>query len=354
MANINTYIRKYKNKSFEEEPFNEVDNLIFSSLVYLNFDGIIPNNKKYVTLNDAGKIFLNQNTYLNVSKYGIAHMVSYGILKSIVDTVRYKDILVYNYFYIGDINKQFGAMCFKVKKNFIYVAFEGTDNLLSGWKEDFQMAYEFPVPSQKHAINYLNKNISFFDKNVIVGGHSKGGNLALVACMYCKKYIRKKIKLIYSNDGPGLRKAQMESVNYKSIRDRYIHIIPNYCYVGILLRNDKYKVIKSSRRGVFAHSLSTWQIDDNKLKESELSNISKNLEESVIMWLDKHDDLKREKMIITIFNALEESGIYDINDFGNIKKIIMVIKYLKNIDQETKDLVLGFIHFNFNYLLENM
>ena len=66
---------------------------------------------------------------------------------------------MYNYKYIWDTDTQFGAVCFKVKKKFIYVAFEGTDNLLSGWKEDFQMAYEFPVPSQKLAVKYLNENI---------------------------------------------------------------------------------------------------------------------------------------------------------------------------------------------------
>ena len=353
MSSIYTYIRKNKNKTFDEEPFNEVDNLVFSSLIYLNFTDIVPSNKKYITLQEAGNIFLKNNNYFEVSWYGIAQQVSYNILKSIVNTIRYKDVLLYNFLYIGDVNKQFGAMCIKVKKHFIYVAFEGTDNLLSGWKEDFQMSYKFPIPSQEYAIKYLNKNIKIFDKNIIVGGHSKGGNLALVSSMYCKNLIKRKIKLIYSNDGPGLRKSQIESSNYKKIKDRYIHIVPDYSFVGILLRNDKYKVIKSYRKDILAHSLSTWEIQDNKLKETTLSNISKNLEESVIMWLDKHDDIKREKMIMTVFKALEDSNIYEINDILDLRNAIKVIKNLKSIDEETKKLVEDFIKFNFNHLINN-
>ena len=353
MSNIYTYIRKYKDKTFDQELFNEIDNLVFSSLTYLNFTNIVPDSRKYITLQEAGNIFLKQNNYFTISKLGLAQQISYNILKSVVNTNRYKDVLLYNFVYFGDIDKQFGAMCIKVKKQFIYVSFEGTDNLLSGWKEDFQMCYEFPIPSQEYAIKYLNKCIKIFDKNIIVGGHSKGGNLALVASMYCNLIIRRKIKLIYSNDGPGLRKSQIESSNYKKIKDRYIHIIPNYSFVGILLRNDKYKVIKSYRRDVLAHSLSTWQIEDNRLKEASLSNISKNLEESVIMWLDDHDDIKREKMITTVFKTLENSNIYEINDIFDFRNAINVIKNLKNVDNETKDLVVDFIKFNFKHLINN-
>ena len=132
MAGINTYIKEYSDKTFNEEKFNEIDNVILSSVVYLNFDGIVPKNKKSISLCEAGNIFLYKYNYFDVSKLGIAQKVSYKILKQIVNTKRYKDIQMYNYKYIWDTDTQFGAVCFKVKKKFIYIAFEGTDNLLSG------------------------------------------------------------------------------------------------------------------------------------------------------------------------------------------------------------------------------
>ena len=352
MAGINTYIKEYGDKTFNEEKFNEIDNVILSSVVYLNFDGIVPKNKKSISLCEAGNIFLYKYNYFDVSKLGIAQKVSYKILKQIVNTKRYKDIQMYNYKYIWDTDTQFGAVCFKVKKKFIYVAFEGTDNLLSGWKEDFQMAYEFPVPSQKLAVKYLNENIKLFDKNIIVGGHSKGGNLALVSSMYCKNRINKKIKQIYSNDGPGLKKEQIESENYSKIRDRLIHLVPNYSYVGVLLRNDKFIVIKTNRKDFMAHAVSSWQVNENEFIRENLSLISDNFRKSLLKWLDEHDLNQREKMISTVFKTLEESGIKNLNDFFNLKNAITVIRNINNIDDETKKLVISLIEFNLNNIID--
>lgn len=353
MASISRYVRDYGNKTFFEEPFNEIDNVVFSSLIYLNYEGIVPENRKYIRLEEAGIKYLEKYSYFEISKLGIAQKVSYQLLKQVVNTVRYKDVLMYNFKYIADSDRQFGAVCFKVKKNFTYVAFEGTDNLLSGWKEDFELSYKFPVPAQTLAIEYINKRVKFYDKNVMVGGHSKGGNLALVSSMFAKKLVNKKIKKIYSNDGPGLRKAEIESDNYKRVRDRLIHIVPNYSYIGVLLRNDKFKVIKSTRRDFMAHSVSTWQTDGTSFKEASLSKISSNLRESIILWLDEHDDEQRRKMIETVFEALEKSGIKDTNDFFNIKKSFNIVKNIRNVDDETKELVMSLIQFNINYLIEN-
>lgn len=352
MVGINTYIKEYGDKTFNEEKFNEIDNVILSSVVYLNFDGIVPKNKKSISLCEAGNIFLYKYNYFDVSKLGIAQKVSYKILKQIVNTKRYKDIQMYNYKYIWDTDTQFGAVCFKVKKKFIYVAFEGTDNLLSGWKEDFQMAYEFPVPSQKLAVKYLNENIKLFDKNIIVGGHSKGGNLALVSSMYCKNRINKKIKQIYSNDGPGLKKEQIESENYSKIRDRLIHLVPNYSYVGVLLRNDKFTVIKTNRKDFMAHAVSSWQVNENEFIRENLSSISDSFRNSLLKWLDEHDLNQREKMISTVFKTLEESGIKNLNDFFNLKNAITVIRNINNIDDETKKLVISLIEFNLNNIID--
>ena len=352
MASINTYVRDYGDKTFNEEKFNEIDNVILSSVVYLNFDGIVPKNKKSISLCEAGNIFLYKYNYFDVSKLGIAQKVSYKILKQIVNTKRYKDIQMYNYKYIWDTDTQFGAVCFKVKKKFIYIAFEGTDNLLSGWKEDFQMAYEFPVPSQKLAVKYLNENIKLFDKNIIVGGHSKGGNLALVSSMYCKNRINKKIKQIYSNDGPGLKKEQIESENYSKIRDRLIHLVPNYSYVGVLLRNDKFTVIKTNRKDFMAHAVSSWQVNENEFIRENLSSISDSFRNSLLKWLDEHDLNQREKMISTVFKTLEESGIKNLNDFFNLKNAITVIRNINNIDDETKKLVISLIEFNLNNIID--
>ena len=110
MASISTYVRDYGNKTFFEEPFNEIDNVVFSSLIYLNYEGIVPENRKYIRLEEAGIKYLEKYSYFEISKLGIAQKVSYQLLKQVVNTVRYKDVLMYNFKYIADSERQFGAV----------------------------------------------------------------------------------------------------------------------------------------------------------------------------------------------------------------------------------------------------
>lgn len=354
MGTMFHYIKKYGDKTFLEEEFNEVDNLIFSCLSYLDFDEIVPSNRNTISLQEAGHIFMKKHSYSEVKAYGFAQRDAYKVLKAVVDTRRYSSVLAYSYVYLSNDNKQFCAITFRYKKNFIYVSFEGTDHLLSGWKEDFQMAYEFPVPSQAHAIWYLNKTISIFDKNVIVGGHSKGGNLALVSSMYCFPFLRTKIKKIYNNDGPGLREEEILSKQYKKVKDRLVHFIPEVSYVGILLRSDKKTIIASSRKDIMSHAFSSWKVEDKKLVLAKQSSVSESLEKSILLWLEKHDDAKRKKVITSIFRALEKSNVDDIRDFVSVKVALEVVENLKSLDKETKELVHSFLEFNINYLWKNI
>ena len=104
------------------------------------------------------------------------------------------------------------------------------------------MSYMFPVSSQKRAIDYVNKHFFFRRKNIILGGHSKGGNLAMVAAMYANFLVKDKIVSIYNNDGPGLLEEQYDSKYYKSIEDRLVNIIPSDSVVGLLLyHKDDYR-----------------------------------------------------------------------------------------------------------------
>ena len=352
MENILTYLKKYKNKTFREMEFNEIDNVIFSSITYSEFKGIIPEDRSTISLNDAMIKFVNKYTLKDAKKLGFAQKDSYKIIKEIIDSKRYKDILVYGYRYISNKDMQFCAMSFRAKGLFTYVGFEGTDHLLSGWKEDFEMIYHFPVSAHKEAIRYLDEMVYIFDKNVIVGGHSKGGNLALVGCMYAHPIIRHKIKKIYSNDGPGLRKEQIESHSFKKIENKLVQIIPNYSVVGLLLlQNDDLIVIKSSRKDILAHAVLTWEVEDKKFKRSTLSTMSKRLDVSILEWLEKHDDEKRKKVITETFKALEDAGIKNLYDIKSVRNAIKVIKSIRKLDQETKDILYDCLAFNLSYVL---
>ena len=349
MKNLFDYIKVYGKKSFLEEEFNDVDSLVLNSIVYIKFGPYMPKHKfETISLNDAATLFFDDYSKKNYKHSIIAVDVAIKVLRSIYRTKRYKDILLYHY--VNKIKKleQFGALTFKLPNDFIYIAFEGTDKYINSWEENFIMSYKFPIRSQKEAIRYLNSTVRFKDKKVIVGGHSKGGNLALVSAMYSRMNIRNKIIKIYSADGPGLRIKQFKSKRYLKIRDRYIHIIPNYSMVGLILRHeDNHVVVKSSKFSVLSHDMTTWGIDDKYLCLTKLTNFSKKFDNYMQEFLDNSTDTLRKKYVEEIFFVFKSVGIENIEDIkaDKLKKIRKIAKEMGGLDLETKNMLLDFINF---------
>lgn len=336
--NIFDYVKKYGNRTFKEKEFNDVDNLIFCSLSYLNFTDTSINIGEH-TIEYIGGEYLSLYTFKEIKKLGIPQKNGYLLLQSVINTKRYKNAVIHDYVYTLDDKKQFSAMMFRINSELEYMCFEGTDETVVGWKEDFELAYKFPIPSQISAIKYANKHISLSGPNIIIGGHSKGGNLALVAAMNTKQYKQFRIKKVYSNDGPGLRRKEFISGPYRRIKRKFVHFIPNNSVIGIILRNDVYHVIKSNRKGIFGHAIITWIIEDDHLVESTLSDSSKNLEQRIITWLESHTDKEKEYIVKTVFGVFEDASVKRFVDLTNITNIRKVFNNAKNVDKTTKDLL---------------
>lgn len=346
MGNLSDYIEKYGEKTFNEKEFNDIDNLVFSELSYIDLSNTKINEGIY-SLEEIGKEYLSKNNYDDVKKLGIPQKEGYETLEKVILKRRYSNVKLYNYVYEIDKEKQFSAVTFQISKNLNYICFEGTDEYISGWKEDGELACFFPVPSHLDAIRYVNQNVKLFGPKTIIGGHSKGGNLALVAAMFMNKIKKHKVIKVYNNDGPGLRKKEFESKKYKKLKKKYVHIVPDSSMVGILLRHDVYDVIKSSKNNILGHSIYSWEIEDDNLVKSELSERSKRLEKSIITWLEKHTDEERKKVIDSVFKALEDAEITVVNDATKIRNIFKIIHNLNTIDRETKKLIIDLIVFNF-------
>ena len=340
------YVKKYGDVTFELKPFNDIDNLVFSMLSYLDYTDTSINIKDH-TIEYIAREYFKLNKYSFVRRKGIAQKDAYLLLEEVVKTKRYKDIIMHDYVYSTSINKQFSAMMFRINDNLEYMSFEGTDELISGWKEDLYLSCIFPVPAQRDAIKYANEHIKIFGPNVIIGGHSKGGNLALVAGMYTKALKQFRVLKVYNNDGPGLRLREFNSKEYRRLKRKYIHIVPDSSMIGILLRNDTYTVVKSTRNNIFAHAIATWKIDDDKLMLGTLSKKSKQLEQSIISWLMNHSDVEKDKMVTELFTAIENANIKSIQEINDIPKLIKLIENIRNIDDETKEIIKSLIKENF-------
>ena len=340
MANVYDYVAKYGKYTFEQKAFNEVDNLVFSLLAYLDFtDTRINENNR--TLEEVGREYLGKHSYKEIARLGIAMGTAHEMLQKVVDQDRYRRLIVSDYIYDTARNKQFSVMTFHLTNNLDYIAFEGTDQLISGWREDFELACSFPVPSHIEAVKYLNEHIHLFGPNVIIGGHSKGGNLALVGAMMMKHHKLWKVKTIYNNDGPGLRKREFESYDYDRVKPKYVHIVPHCSIVGLMMRNDIYKVVKSEREDIVGHSIATWEVADDHLRHAARSEMSKEIEKRLWQWLDDHDDTERKKVLEAVFGTIEGCDILDTMSLFKFRNIVKVFRQSKELDKESKDLVVG-------------
>lgn len=334
--NIFNYIKKYGNYSFKERKFNEIDNVILSSLTYINFNDIVQNSfSNKLTIKEAAEMYFNLYG-MKIDKNSIhALKIAVEILKIIMNTKRYKDILMHNYQYMSSDKFQFGAISFDIDKDLVYIGFEGTDHLISGWIEDFMISCTYPVAAQKLSIKYLNRYL-FNRKKIIIGGHSKGGHLSIISSMYSNYFVKRRILKIYSNDGLGIREKEYNSKKYKNIKDKIIKLVPEYSVVGHLLKSEvNMKTIKSTKKGLSSHHIDTWIINNNKFSRGKVSKFSKVLEKSIDKWLLEYTNDEKIKFIEVINNVCKNNQIETLYNIKG-KKRLLIKEILDSTDTDIK------------------
>lgn len=336
MGNLLNYLSEQGDITFLQSEFNEVDNLILSYLAYINLDDIVPsiNHDTYVTVEEASKIFF--------SKYEKEESIS-SILKLMAKGNRFKNAKLSKYINIldEDEKKQFAALCIELDDNTIYVAFRGTDNHIMSWHEDFKMSYKV-IPSQKEAVIYLENTIKNTDKLIRLGGHSKGGNLAVYAGALCKSDIKNKILEIYNNDGPGFTKKTMQDMELESIKNKIKLFIPEYSIFGMLFNVvGKPTIVSSSEKGIMQHDGMSWNVSGIRFKRvKSLTKQSKLLCRTLNNWINSTKLDERKMFTKDIFKAIDEIGINDMMDILNSKdkKIISIIKKMRPLEKKNRSI----------------
>ncbi len=339
MANIIDYIGYYKNKTFDEVPFNDVDALIFAQFSYIELGKFLSKKTMPISVYDLSTIYFASVKPENMKGRPLLFRETYHLFEVMRDTERYKNILITNYKNVVDDEKQFGAITFKNPKKWIYIAFEGTDSSIIGWKEDFDMSHAFPVPSQQMAIDYLEEEVHFFDKNIYVGGHSKGGNLALISCMMASSFVRNRVKSIYNFDGPGVREEEYHSGAYERISKKVKMFVPAQSVVGMILYHDlNYTVVESSNKGLFQHDGMSWQCFGSFFVETELSEKSIRFYKEMRAFLKEIPKEERAEFVSSIFLVLDKAGITS-TEKVTFSKILKATTFIGSLttDKKTND-----------------
>ncbi len=339
MKNIINYVEE-ETRTFTERPLSGVDSLIFSQLSYLNLEQFVPNIGQKLSSVLLGQIAFDDN-FDALCDNVIAAEHNRKLLKAIAVSPRFRDIGVNYHVRRLDLEReeQFSAVTFVLGDDSAHVTFRGTDATLVGWKEDFNMAFSDSVPSQIESVRYLNKVGRLFDGALFVGGHSKGGNLAVYAAMYCDPDIRERITDVFSHDGPGFREGIFQSEEYGSVKPLLRPYVPQTSLVGMLLeQHEAYTVIKSRQIGIMQHDPFTWMIKDNDFHYlEELTSTALYGDKVIQKWLDSLSDADRERFVDTLFGVIEATGAMTFFDLTEDwwKKAGAAMDALRDIDDDT-------------------
>lgn len=264
--NLLRYLREYGDRSFREMSFSEVDALVLSELSYLKMEGIVPGFGQGRGMSWEEMRHHSEFEHLfDDPIYGKQHR---RVFELVAKSKRYRTIRA-NYFaewFDKEKEVQFAAVTFCLGAASFFVSFRGTDETLVGWKEDFNMGFMKSIPSQRRALAYL-KGVARYTGNgrLVLGGHSKGGNLAVYAASLVPKTVQQRIRRVYSFDGPGFSRHFYERSGFRGIEKKYCKIVPEQTLIGLLLANyKKYRVVESYGKGFGQHDLMQWKIRGGK------------------------------------------------------------------------------------------
>lgn len=347
MADMMDYLDWRGDLTFENSPFNEVDNLILSQLAYVNFDGIVPGitYDETVTLTDACTLFFKMHSEKEVLNNKSFIRLAPMVMKKMAETKRFKDIRLCKYVNNIDyvLEKQFSALHILLDTKTLYVAFRGTDDTLIGWKEDFNMSFMTAVPAQLEAVTYLNHTVLSAPYDLIIGGHSKGGNLAIYASVNCESTIKERIITVYNNDGPGFNEAMIASLNYQEMLPKIRTIVPQSSIVGMLLEHEEeYTIVKSKQTGIMQHDAMSWEILGTHFVYTDtVSKGSKILDTTLKSWLNNLDEVQRAEFVDAFFSLLDATGAKTLPDLtvSTIGHINQMIKTFNALDDTTKEML---------------
>lgn len=321
MFTIYDYLDYYKNCSFEEVGFNQMDAMLFACLVYLPIKSF-SENKSY-------KDFVSYAyTFYKDDYSGVMKPSSFALLNKIKTSKRYENIIISNFKNVRNNDTQFGAMGVRFNDNLL-IAFKGSDSSLISWIENLRLNYQYPTYTQSKGIKYAKDNILDSDKNVYLVGHSKGGNLAMCAGMEIPSGLRDKVKVIYNFDGPGFLKKEYDK-KFNLIKEKVVNIVPTGSVVGMCLYNDNFKSVKSKDLAFGEHYPVGWGVFGEFFVKTSLSRVSKQIHEMTTTNLDAVD---KKQLGETIEELCKGLGVdYDSDFHLSISEIWEIIRNMKGID----------------------
>ena len=208
------------------------------------------------------------------------------------------------------------------------------------------MTYMKEIPAQKDALEYLEDFFTQHPKqNVMLAGHSKGGNLAIYAASQIQPELQEKISAIYTYDAPGLQAHLTETTGYQDVIPKIRRYVPQESVIGMMLEvPDTPIVVKSTALGGIAqHSTFSWLTEGHHFVQLEaISSESLQIKDTLKEWVDSVPDEELELYFDLFFGTILESGITSINDLSSrnaIEHIQQLVSQAQTLEPEQVEIL---------------
>lgn len=202
-TNIESYLGWRGDILFSVSPFSEIDAIILCKLAYYDLSSLDEvKAEEGLTLLDCVQKAPSAIAPKGLSSEGA------GFFEAAARTERFGSIRICRYVDTEPLldNAQFSSSTFLLPDGRAFTAFRGTDSTILGWKEDFELSFK-ETGAQKRAKSYLAQVLREAERrgtHLLVGGHSKGANLAQYATAALTDQELSFIDTIYLLDGPGI------------------------------------------------------------------------------------------------------------------------------------------------------
>lgn len=347
MYDMFDYLEWRGDLSFARAERNPVDMLIFSTLSYIHFDGIVPDTpNERISLREAAEYFFAQGDLEN--KVRVKKDIE--LLKAAAGTERFGRVGVsfYRSVFVPEEETQFAAVTYYLEDGTAVLTFRGTDRTLVGWKEDFNMTFQDSIPAQREALKYLEEFSIHTLYPIRLTGHSKGGNVAVYAAAKSEKALQHRILEIYNLDGPGFSENMMIDPGYLAIVPKIHSYVPESSIVGVLFEHaEPHTVIKSEQIGLMQHDPYSWKVLRNDfIHMKEMSEGSKIMDQATKAWMMAMTPEERNDLVDVVYDILTSGGAIKTGELihpkqiGNyVKSLVMDERKRQTISDRLGDLV---------------
>lgn len=347
--------------SFEEVPFCAVDALVLSEFCMTRTEAVLPAMRDEATLGGRAAARLRSlvprrrvrfRDILLAERYremfvGLMPDKVKELLLALAASPRFRDMEMTECASVLDEQEgtQFAALSFTYKRSFAFVAYRGTDCSFTGWREDFDMAYMERVPAQLRAARYLETVSARLPRTLYVGGHSKGGNLAVYAAAACSRSVRARIARVYALDAPGFKEGALSQAEQQVVAPLVERYVPRESLIGMLMHHPvPYAAVRSNASGIWQHDPFSWGVEGFDFARcAGIAPSSQFAHDVVASWLARYDEQDARCIVDALFDAVKAGGARDFSDvlqFGP-KTLALLRDAAKNADESTRAILMS-------------